>query len=472
MIFNSFQFIWLFPIIFVVYWVSSKLAKNHSKRVANIVLLLISYGLYAQWNVAYTGILFGVTLVTYAFAWWIDDGVMAKKKALIYAGICLAFLPLLVFKYYNFITEAGASALAWIGIDAPPIGLNWVVPLGLSFYTFQAVGYLADVYKQRIRAERNFVDYMLFVAFFPQILCGPISRAEDLLPQIKSKHQFDYGRGVSGLRYIMWGMFLKVVLADRVAIYVDTVYSDPMRFTGTSNLLASFLYSLQIYGDFAGYSFIALGVAKLLGYDIIKNFNRPYFATSVSFFWKRWNISLTKWLTTYVYIPLGGSRKGKVRTYVNIMITFLVSGIWHGANWTFIFWGIIHGAAQCVEKFFGLNKPEERKVYILPRILLTFLIVNFAWIFFRMPTIAEGLEVIRRIFTFGPPYLESVTLTHASFAIVVVLLLEILMEYRMAWFKKYLSCHPVIRWGGYLSLTISVLLFGVLDSGQFIYVSF
>lgn len=342
MIFNSFQFIWLFPLIFAIYWiVDIAICRGGGKKAANWLLLTISYGVYTQWSIPYSFILFGVTLITYLFARIIESKqAFGKNKYFIWSGVMLTLLPLLVFKYLNFITDAGASALAWIGIDSAPKGLNWVVPLGLSFYTFQALGYLWDVYYRKIEAEKNFADYMLFVAFFPQILCGPISKAEELLPQIKESKTFDYAQAVSGLRYLLWGMFLKVVFADRLGVYVDTIYADPLHFTGSSNLLAAIFYSFQIYGDFAGYSFMALGVAKLLGYDIIKNFNRPYFATSVSMFWKRWNISLTRWLTTYIYIPQGGSRKGKIRTYWNIMLTFLVSGIWHGANWTFIFWGV------------------------------------------------------------------------------------------------------------------------------------
>lgn len=475
MIFNSFQFIWLFPIIFVVYWITGCVFKDKGNRqICNILLLCISYGLYAQWNVAYVLILLGVTFVTYSFARIIEyKKAYGQKKYIIVSGVILTLIPLLVFKYYNFITDAGASALAYIGIDKPLPGLNWVVPLGLSFYTFQALSYLCDVYYKRYEAEHNFIDYMLFIAFFPQILCGPISKADELLTQIKKGHKFDYNQAVSGLRYLLWGMFLKVVLADRLGIYVDTIYADYSHFTGTSNLMAAIFYSFQIYGDFAGYSFMALGVAKLLGYDIIKNFNRPYFATSVSQFWKRWNISLTRWLTTYVYIPLGGNRKGKIRQYTNIMITFLVSGIWHGANYTFIFWGIIHGSAQCIEKFFGWNKETAQgfaKTFF--KIAATFIIVTIAWIFFRMPSIGEGFGVIKHIFSFGSPYIDLLTMTHAVFALLIVIPIEILLEYRRASVSTFLTKHNIIRWGGYIVLTISILLFGVLNSGQFIYVSF
>ncbi len=472
MIFNSFQFIWLFPLIFFVYWLTSYL--NKGKRVVNYVLLAISYGLYAQWSFPNTLILLGITITTYGFARLIEARqAYGVKKYIVASGITITLVPLLVFKYYNFISDAGASVLEWIGIDGALPGLNWVVPLGLSFYTFQALGYLSDVYYKRIQAERNFADYMLFVSFFPQILCGPISRGSELLPQIKGCKSFNAMQAVSGLRFLLWGMFLKVVLADRLGIYVDTIYEDYSHFSGTSCLMAAIFYSFQIYGDFAGYSFMALGVARLLGYDIIKNFNRPYLATSVSQFWKRWNISLTRWLTTYIYIPLGGNRKGKIRTYFNIIVTFMVSGIWHGANYTFLFWGLIHGVVQCVEKFFGLNKMISKNTLIhCLRVVLTFIVVTVAWVFFRMPTIADGCNVIVHIFKFGLPYLDFMTLVHSGLALMVVLTFDIIMEFHGEKFKAFIFRHSVLRWCGYLFLTLSLLLFGVLNSGQFIYVSF
>ena len=474
MIFNSFQFIWLFPLIFVIYWAlrQFKSSGKYGKRITNYFLLLVSYGLYAQWSIPYTFILFYVTLVTYLFARLIEyKQAYGRKKYIIWAGAILTIAPLLIFKYFNFITEAGASVFAWIGIDTAAPGLDWVIPLGLSFYSFQALGYLWDVYYKKFKAEKNFADYMLFVAFFPQILCGPISKAEKLLPQIKSPAQFNYGRAVSGLRYLLWGMFLKVVLADRVGIYVDTIFSNPMSFSGTSCILAAILYSFQIYGDFAGYSFMALGVAKLLDYDLIKNFNLPYLATSIAMFWKRWNISLTRWLTDYIYIPLGGSRKGTIRTYCNILITFLVSGIWHGANWTFIFWGAIYGVALCIERMFGLTRQVAKR-WIMPRILITFTIVTVAWIFFRSSSIENGFKFIMHSFSLGAPLTDLLTLAHSAFAIAIVFIVDLILEFRIDLYNNILHRHTIIRWTIYTLLTLSILLFGVLDSGQFIYASF
>lgn len=493
MIFNSFQFIWLFPVIFIVYWAVSYFKWERFGKAPQYTLLAISYGLYMQWNPAYGLILFYVSVITFLFARILyryrsreavsDHNEPAEEEkteikkgrrlGICAAGVFLALGPLLIFKYYNFITDAGASVLANIGIDIAPPGLNWVVPLGLSFYTFQALGYLWDVYYQKITPEKSFGNYMLFVAFFPQILCGPISKPGDLLPQIATPRPFEYTRAVKGLQLILWGMFLKLVLADRIGIYVDTVYNNYKFYSGSTCLLSSILYSFQIYGDFAGYSYMAIGVARLLGFELVYNFKRPYFATSVSQFWKRWNISLTTWLTTYIYIPLGGSRKGKFRTYLNILVTFLVSGIWHGANYTFILWGAIHGAAQCLEKSLGLNKPAARKWWILPRILLTFSIVALAWIFFRMPTISDATKVIAKIFTStGQLFVDAPTLTYLAIAFIILLPTELLLEYKNQGFKAFLCRHSILRWSTYVFLTLIIALFGVLDSSQFIYVSF
>lgn len=314
---------------------------------------------------------------------------------------------------------------------------------------------------------------MLFVSFFPQLLCGPISTASELLPQLKSAHVFDYSRGVKGLRYILWGMFLKVVLADRLAIYVDTIYSGFQHFDGATCLLASFFYTLQIYGDFAGYSYMAVGIAELLGISIIMNFRRPYFATSVSEFWKRWNISLTRWLTTYVYIPLGGSRKSKLRTYLNILSTFIVSGTWHGANWTFILWGSIHGVIQCVEKFFSLNTLVSHGLIRAFRTLITLFIVNIAWIFFRAPDISTALSFIGHIFSpWSELYTDSRSITHISIAALIAFAVEAWMEYRPDSFVRAFNRSVILRWSAYCLLAILILACGVLNSGQFIYIQF
>lgn len=477
MIFNSFQFLWLFPTIFAIYYAVMAIAertKHSANRIGNYLLITISYGLYMQWKPEYALVLLGVTAITYLTAIIIENKqAYQSKKLLIYTGAILALLPLLVFKYTGFITEILTNVILK---DKPnSIEINIIAPIGISFYTFQAVGYLFDVYNKRIKAERNWWDYMLFVCFFPQILSGPISRAQDLLPQIKSERTFDYSKSVQALKWILWGMFVKVVMADRLGIYVDTIFANYDMYSGLTCFFASICYSLQIYGDFAGYSLMAMGVARLMGFDLINNFNHPYLATSITDFWKRWHISLTKWLTTHVYIAMGGNRCSKLRQYWNIMVTFLVSGIWHGANWTFILWGSIHGIFQIIEKALGLQKCEGNWFVKLSRIIITFLIVNFAWIIFRSPDIFFACGYIVRIFTDHSLSLYSdfgVTpiLFYASIA--VVLIKDIIEEFYEGKMSLLNSKYLFVRWATYISLLVAILLCGVLDSGSFIYVNF
>lgn len=384
-------------------------------------------------------------------------------------------MPLCVFKYYNFITESAADFLAQMNIATSIPGLNLAIPVGISFFTFQAIGYLWDVYYQRIKAEHDWWDYMLFVSFFPQIMSGPISKAKDLLPQIKSYRSFNEQDAAQGMKWFLWGMFLKLMMADRLAMYVNPVFDNYQYNSGTSCMVASVLYTFQIYGDFAGYSFMAIGVGKLMGFDLINNFNRPYLSTSITDFWRRWHISLSTWLKDYVYIPLGGSRCSKAICYLNIMVTFLVSGIWHGANWTFVLWGVMHGVFQVVEKALGMQKCESKRVRIvIPRIIVTFLIVTIAWIFFRVPTIGDGFAFIERIFTDHGAVLKPVN-THilfSAFAILTVSATDIMNEFFPDRFRLIGSRNRYVRWATYYVLALMIFLCGVFDSSQFIYVSF
>ncbi len=479
MLFNSFQFLWLFPLIFMAYYAVSMWIKpsspQTSRKLGNALLIVVSYGLYMQWVPAYALLLLGVTAVTFLCALYIEKHRAYHKRGLITGFATLALLPLLIFKYYNFLNDNISGLLVSMGFSAHLPGLNWAIPLGISFFTFQAVGYLFDVYYERIKAERNWWDYMLFVSFFPQILSGPISKAKDLLPQIKSERPFNYSQAVEGCKMLLWGMFLKVVLADRLGLYADIVFGGWQHNTGASCLAASLAYTFQIYGDFAGYSLMAVGVGKLLGFDLVNNFNRPYFSVSITDFWRRWHISLSTWLKDYVYIPLGGSRCSKARSYWNIFVTFLVSGIWHGANWTFIVWGVLHGFIQIVEKALGLQKCESRKLLVrLPRILVTFLIVNFLWTIFRAPTLEDGTGMIAKMLTeSGPVLIPSKKDVLFSFmAIGIVVVSEFLQEFYPSRFALLHSRHTALRWMTYVILMMTILLAGVFDSSQFIYVSF
>lgn len=477
--FNSFNFWLIFPFIFVLYWV----IPTQFNRFRNIFLLVVSYLLYMNWNPSFALVLLGVTAICYWGGLQIEkQSESAVKTKLCWCFASLGLLPLLVFKYYNFLNESLTGLLELAGLHFVLPGLNFAIPIGISFFTFQAVGYLLDVYHKRIQAETDFFDFALFVSFFPQVASGPISTAKDLMPQFKTPHSFKYEQGRDGLKMLLWGMFLKLVLADRIGIYVGIVYTNYIHYSGAICFFASIMYTLQIYCDFAGYSLMAIGIARTLGFNLINNFDRPYFAASVTEFWKRWHISLTRWLTTHVYINLGGNRCSKFRQYMNIMITFLVSGLWHGANWSFVIWGALHGVFQIIEKaLIGDKIKSELKqnatsfsIVRLFRVVLTFNLVSLAWIFFKMPTLHDSLAFIHSIFfnfgTFQVDPLDIISIYSLGVALPIFFAKDLYDEFfkgKFKWIEK-----PVIKWVFYILIFCIMISMGVLDSGQFIYVNF
>ncbi len=471
MIYNSFNFIVLFPLLFLLYYVIP--AKYVKAR--NMFLLVVSYLLYLQWEPIYGLILFGVTVITYLSALTVAKS--TNPKRMLALGVLVSLLPLAFFKYFNFINDSITDAMAMVGLQFHLSGLNWAIPIGISFFTFQALGYLWDVYYKRQDVEYDFLTYALFISFFPSILSGPINKASLIIPQLKNlRPYFDYNKAVGGLKMLLWGMFMKVVVADRVALYVDTVLPNYMNYTGTSCFLASILYTIQIYADFAGYSLMAIGVGKVLGFELTENFRRPYFAVSVTDFWHRWHISLSTWLKDYVYIPLGGSRCSKLRNYWNIFVTFLVSGIWHGANWTFIVWGCMHGVFQIIEKMLGQQKNNYGKLGKTIKIAITFLLVNFAWIFFRMPTLADACGVISRIFDLSLPMViykpENSNIFFMAFGVLLLFLKDLGDEFFANQFKLFDSHKAVVRWCSYVLIMVMIMLMGVFSADQFIYANF
>ena len=477
MAFNSFSFWLIFPFIFGAYWLIP--AKRNQWR--KVFLVLVSYLLYMNWKPAFAIVLLGVTLITY-WSGRLFECNSNKKQKIVWPLTLLGILPLLVFKYYNFLNDSVSAVLSSVGLQFIMPGLNWAIPIGISFFTFQAVGYMLDVYHGREKAEKNLLDYLLFVSFFPQVTSGPISTAKELMPQIKATRTFSYEQGRDGLKLLLWGMFIKLVIADRVGMFVDTVYGNYQFYSGNTCLLASLFYTIQIYCDFAGYSWMAIGIAKTLGFDLINNFKQPYLATSITDFWRRWHISLTRWLTTHVYIAMGGSRCSKIKQYWNIMVTFLVSGLWHGANWTFVFWGVLHGVFQIIEKALGLDpkgKYANSKILkgITPlRIIVTFLLVSFAWIFFRMPTIGSAFDVIGQMLTdrgsvnIVSIYNGTAPVIILALGITILVLKDLYQEFgvgKLAFVKK-----PAFQWVLSVLLFVMILAMGVLDGGQFIYASF
>lgn len=475
MLFSEVNFWIIFPLIFSVYWIIPQ--KYSCMR--KYWLILVSYLLYMNWKASFAIVLLLITIVTFVGAKTLER---KKNRKICIFFVLFSLSPLLIFKYYNFVNEIGHDCLQYIGLSFRLPGLNWGIPIGISFYTFQAIGYMLDVYYGKINAEEKFSDYLLFCSFFPQTISGPISKASELLPQIKKLPPFDYFNGVKGLQYLLWGLFLKCVMADRLGVFVDLVFNNYERFSGANCLVASIFYSFQIYGDFAGYSLIAVGVAKLLNINIVNNFDRPYFAESVTSFWRRWHISLTRWLTAYIYIPLGGSRCSKKRQYLNIMTTFLVSGIWHGANWTFIIWGLIHGLFQITEKWLGVDPKGKnssiewiKKVKAL-RILITFLLVSFAWIFFRSNSLLDAWHFIVKIFLdFGnQPIMNELPVNHKIF-FVLIISITFFVDFILEFFKDkitFFTRKRAFMWMLYLFLVFIIATCSVLNAGQFIYVSF
>lgn len=471
MIYNSFNFIVLFPLLFLLYYVIP--ARNQRSR--NTFLLAASYLLYLNWKPTYALVLLGVTAVTFLSARLLERS--NKRREIAWGGGVFSLLPLLFFKYFNFINEQVYSLLSLIGLRFELQGLNWAIPVGISFFTFQALGYLLDVYYKRIAVEKDFLTYALFISFFPSMVAGPINKASLIIPQLRAiRPYFDYKKAVGGLKMLLWGMFMKVVVADRVALYADTVLPAYQHYTGVTCFVASLMYTIQIYADFAGYSLMAIGVGKVLGFELTENFRRPYFAVSVTDFWRRWHISLSTWLKDYVYIPLGGSRCSKKRNYWNIFLTFLVSGIWHGANWTFIVWGMWHGIAQIIEKAIGQQKCNYGWFGKLTKISITFLLVNFAWIFFRMPTLADACGVIGRILDFNLPmsiYMHGFTATfYIGLGLAILLFKDIRDEFFPNKMQLFESNFTVVRWSSYLFVVTMILLSGVFSADQFIYANF
>ena len=483
MLFNSLTFLIFFPAVTLLYFLLS-----HKYRWA--MLLLASCIFYMAFIPVYILVLFALIAIDYTAALFIEKSTGRRRKLYLTGSIFATCLVLFLFKYFGFF-EVNLSVLAqFIGWNYSIGTLNLILPIGLSFHTFQSLSYVIEVFRGRQKAVRNPGIYALYVMFYPQLVAGPIERPYHMLHQFYEKHAFNYQRVVSGLALMLWGMFKKVVIADRLAIFVDQAYGSPLEQQGVSLIVATVFFAFQIYCDFSGYSDIAIGAARVMGFDLMKNFNIPYFAKSVSEFWKRWHISLSTWFRDYLYIPLGGNRVPLPRWYFNILVVFLISGFWHGADWTFIVWGGLHGVYIVVE-----SKTERMRKRIpgFFQILGTFSLVSFAWIFFRAETFGDALYIASHIFSgvgsfcanalqgimtlsFGQGVFAPLLLGQPPFefflaiiSIVFLLFVHVLQTRRVD-----LQAKPVwVRWGAYYFLLAALLLFGVFDrSQQFIYFQF
>ena len=472
MLFNSISFLVFFPIVGLLFYCipASRI------RLRNLFLLAASYYFYMNWEPGYALLLLTSTVVTFLAALGIEHFQdIRKKKACLVSSIVLNLAILFLFKYYNFLGSNVETALraAGLAIDIPRFGL--LLPVGISFYTFQALGYSIDVFRGATEVERDFFTYALFVSFFPQLVAGPIERSNNLLPQFKREHRFDYDNVVAGVKLMIWGYFMKLMLADRCGLYVDAVFNNLEMHNGGAYLLASLLFPFQIYGDFAGYSLIAIGVARVLGFRLMENFRRPYFSCSVGEFWRRWHISLSTWFKDYVYIPLGGNRVTKARNYFNLLVTFVVSGIWHGADWSFLCWGGLHGVLLCVEKALGIGRQKYSGAKKFFHWLITFILVCFSWILFRANDLADGWTMMKGIFTdFDIPVIAFAMFTEITLALAAIgiLLLKEIREEFSLFPRLSVSGKPFATYAYVTVMIAAILLFGVLGGDQFIYFQF
>lgn len=394
MLFNSWQYAVFLPIVFALYWLLPH-------RYRWVLLLAASYYFYMSWNAKYVFLILFTTAASYAAALFMERTDEPRRRKTILALTLAACLGVLgVFKYFNFFFDSLTDLFSIFSLKLQPVTLNLLLPVGISFYTFQTLSYVIDVYRGKVKAEHHFGIYATFISFFPQLVAGPIERTENLLSQIKAEHQFDYAQATQGLRIMIWGLFKKMAIADRMAPHVDKIFDNVHDFSGFALLIAAFLFSVQIYCDFSGYSDIARGSAKLMGIDLMENFKSPYLSASIREFWSRWHISLSTWFRDYVYIPLGGNRVKELRHRLNLLITFLVSGLWHGANWTFVVWGGIHGLAQIAEEKLFPRKHEKPSGFLwCVRVALVFTFVTFAWVFFRAQSLSDALYVLTHLFT-------------------------------------------------------------------------
>ena len=479
MLFNSFAFAVFLPVVFIVYWMMP-----HKYRW--VVLLISSYYFYMSWNAAYVCLILFTTLISYMAGILLEKLSDQRKKKCVLAGTAVLCLGVLFFfKYFNFATKTISDFLRLFAIQMNPITLKLLLPVGISFYTFQTLSYVIDVYKGDVSAEHHFGYYATFISFFPQLVAGPIERTHNLLPQIKEKHSFDYNQAAYGLKLMAWGFFKKIAIADTLSPYVSTVFDAPRNYDGCALALATFFFTLQIYCDFSGYSDIAIGTAKLLGINLMTNFKSPYFSQSIKEFWRRWHISLSTWFRDYVYIPLGGNRVGKIRGAVNLMVTFLTSGLWHGANWTFVVWGGIHGAAQVLEKVV-VRKEMQKSSGILwwLRVFFVFLFASFAWIFFVSNSIGDAFYTISHMFTGISHPVSYIKFGMASVALFKTDLLFMLVSMLLLAIYDYFSLTKdviqvvsskgiLVRWTIYVLFALWLILnVPAVNSSEFIYFQF
>ncbi len=475
MLFNSIEFVIFLPIVFFLYFFIFKKSQN-------FVLLVASYIFYGWWDFRFLGLIAFSTFVDYFLGIQIHRSKERRRFGLLCISLLVNLGLLGFFKYFNFFASSFADAFTLLGSPIEIERLNIILPVGISFYTFQTLSYSIDVYRGKITPSKDIISFATFVSFFPQLVAGPIERATNLLPQFKHKRTFNYQEAVDGMRQILWGLFKKVVIADNCAIYANQIFNNYLDYSGSTLILGAIFFAFQIYGDFSGYSDIAIGTAKLFGFKLMRNFAYPYFSRDIAEFWRRWHISLSTWFRDYVYIPLGGSKGGLKNKIRNTYIIFLVSGFWHGANWTFIAWGFINACYFLPLMLLGKNRINtdivaEGKLFPsfveLIQMSITFAITCVAWVFFRADSIPRAVVYIKRFFTHELFIIPKVF----PVDVLILILFFIIVE----WFCREKK-HPLefststslsinLRWTIYLTLVLLIAYFGALKQ-EFIYFQF
>jgi len=476
--FNSIDFAIFLPVIFVLYW----FVVNKNLKLQNALIVGASYLFYGWWDWRFLSLILFSTVIDYLVGRGLrTQENQSKRKLLLLTSILVNLGFLGFFKYYNFFLDNFVSAFSFFGTEISASSLDIILPVGISFYTFQTLSYSIDVYRRKLEPTKDFISFAAFVSFFPQLVAGPIERATHLLPQFYKKRTFNYGQAVDGLKQILWGLFKKIVIADNCAEYASQIFNSPGDYSGSTLVLGAVFFTFQIYGDFSGYSDIAIGTSRLFGFDLMRNFNFPYFSRDIAEFWRRWHISLSTWFRDYLYIPLGGSRGGNWKKIRNVFAIFLVSGFWHGANWTFIAWGALNAIyilPLVLTKNNRKNLESVAKNRILPTfreffmILLTFGLTVFAWIFFKAKDMSHAADYISGIFN------SSIISTPEVFPVITIALVFIFVV--IEWFGRegqYGIAQIGARWkwpfrfAMYYAIILAIFWFGGKEQ-EFIYFQF
>jgi D-alanyl-lipoteichoic acid acyltransferase DltB (MBOAT superfamily) len=480
MLFNSIDFAIFLPLVFIVYWFITQ----KSLKLQNAFIVVASYIFYGWWDWRFLSLIIVSTLADFIIGLFLSkEQNNSKRKFLLVLSICINLGLLGFFKYFNFFAESFSDAFTLLGYNIKPTSLNIILPVGISFYTFQTLSYTIDLYKRKIEHTRDIIAFAAFVSFFPQLVAGPIERAANLLPQFKTKRTFNYSEAIDGLRQILWGLFKKIVIADSCAEYANLIFNNYGDYSGSTLLLGAFFFAVQIYGDFSGYSDIAIGTSRLFGFNLMQNFAFPYFSRDIAEFWRRWHISLSTWFRDYVYIPLGGSRVSKFKQIRNTIIVFVVSGFWHGANWTFIAWGFLNALyflplLLTKKNRTHLNIIAEDKLFPsfknTIQILFTFFLTLIAWVFFRSENIISAFGYLSEMFSFSFFTIPQVR----PYGILILVFVFFAIEWigrrqKFAIATLFSTKKAYLRWIFYYLLLLFILYFALNQpEQQFIYFQF